>query len=142
MAKGDIMALAAMSMLLLVIVQGHMPSDETHSVFTVSHTRSFQRDGLSKSLGSGKKIAYSSFTYPEGERDALHIFNNGNGFGIPRITTRDTFAKVLGWEQDYSAIEGNGRTVGQKISSGRIHKVIVDWKKYDGNLSKARSDLD
>ena len=94
-------------------------------------------------MGAGKKIAYTSYTFPEGERDALYIFNNGHGFGSARINPREQFAKVFGWAQDYKEIAGKGKAVGQKIPGAvKIHNIIIDWKKIDGDLERARNDLD
>ena len=143
MIKTYFILLSQLLIVLPILSQGFMPVDQENSVFTVSHTRSFRKNFMADSLGTGKKIAFTSYTYPEGERDALYIYNNGHAFGSPRVSLKEQFAKVFGWAQDYKEIEGNGKIVGQRIPGQvKIHNIIIDWKKIDGDLEKARNDLD
>lgn len=65
------------------LAQAHMPVDP-NAVFTVSHTRYFRKDLIDKSMGNGVKAAYTSYTYPDGISDALHIITNPGNFGGKR----------------------------------------------------------
>ena len=65
----------------LFIAQAINILDDSRSVFTIPYTRYFRKDKIGESMGCGKRIAYASWTFPDGARDALHISTNPHAFG-------------------------------------------------------------
>ena len=96
-------------------------------------------------MGCKKRVAYSSFTYPEGARDALSLFVNPHGYGgAIKCQPKEVFAKVFGYAQNYDALT-DAKAVATKIRSAggsKTEKIIIDWKHTGDNLSKTREFLD
>ena len=115
------------------------PTHTERSVFTIPYTRSFRRDTAPDSMGCNHRVAYASFTYPEGPRDALYISMNRHVFKINGCGPKETYAKIFGYAQNYDELI-DAKIVASKISSVRENKLIIDWKA-DKNLERARKFL-
>ena len=86
-------------------------------------------------MGCGQKIAYSSYTYPEGVKGALNVFISS--------CPKEAYAKVFGYAQNYDKLI-DGSTVANEIVravGSQIHKIIIDWKKRE-DLIQAQAFLD
>ena len=84
-------------------------------------------------MGCGHNVAYSSYTYPSGIRDALSLYTNSYSYGGTsiRCQTKTLFAKVLGTAQKYEELK-DARVVAGDIKRAigtKIENIIVEWKK-------------
>lgn len=72
-----------------------------NAVYSVPYVRSFRSDLVSKSMGCGYNIAYSSYQYPGGVKDTLKIYSSLNSYGISfrGCQLKDVYAKVFGYSQ-------------------------------------------
>ena len=105
-------------------------------VYTIPYIRSFRPDLIEKSLGCNMNIVFSSFTHPEGLRDAANIIANPYLYGGVRCQPRDMYLKIFGYAQNYGVLT-DSRGVADNIKrsiNGKFRNVIVDWKNSEGNL--------
>ena len=81
--------------------------ENPNAVFSIPYTTSFRSDKISASMGCGHNVAYSSYTYPSGIRDALSLYINSYSYGGTSIRCqfKTLFAKVLGSAQNYEELK-------------------------------------
>lgn len=104
-------------------------------VYTIPYLRTFRPDLLEKTLGCNLNIVYSSYTHPEGLRDAAHIMSTPYQYGGIRCQPRDMYLKVFGYAQNYAMLtDANGVADAIKRSTnGKFKNIVVDWKYDEGN---------
>lgn len=103
---------------------------------------------MSKYLGCNhSSIAFGTYTYPMGVKDALYVFlNQGTYQSYVNCPFKHVYVKLFGTEQDYNQIlNAEPGTVADRVKqmTSRINpNYIVDWNcPMDKDIGKARNWL-
>lgn len=130
--------LATLVLISIVLYDGLAISslENPNFVYTIPYLRTFRADLLEKTMGCNLNIVYSSYTHPEGLRDAAHIVTNSYQYGGARCQPKDMYLKIFGYAQNYGLLTdaiGVADAIKKSVSN-RFRNVIVDWKNNEGNF--------
>ena len=84
--------------LIIVIALLYSVNGFNKSVYTISHVKYYRPDLIAKYLGCNENVAYTAYTFPEGLKDAAHLYQNMQGSGIYiSCQPKSMYLKIFGY---------------------------------------------